>query len=164
MQYSADPKVPSIDVLRPFGEHAVTIIDARYRFLAKNEPNRDSVWYKLLGVDWVGFCLSTCAVICLQLAIQWGGSTYAWTSGTILGLIIGGFGGIFGLFLVWEWYSGEAAMLPLFLFSGNRTLYGGALLSMLTLYANLIGVIMLPYFFQIVFGRTALQSGYEVFP
>jgi hypothetical protein len=103
------------------------------------------------------------AVICLQMAIQDGGSAYAWTSGHILALIIGGFGGLLVVFIAWQWHEGEAALMPLVLFR-NRTQFGGCLLSMSTLYANLIGVIMLPYFFEVALGSTALQAGYQILP
>ncbi len=65
-----------------------------------------------MAIDWLGFVLVSAAIICLQLAIQWGGTTYGWTSGTILGLVIGGFAGFMGLFVAWENHLGRAALMP----------------------------------------------------
>ncbi|KAL3713607.1 hypothetical protein TMatcc_002310 [Talaromyces marneffei ATCC 18224] len=44
---------------------------------------------KVLDLDLIGFGLLLSAVVCLLLALQWGGNTYAWKSSRIIGLIVG---------------------------------------------------------------------------
>ncbi|HEV7710569.1 MAG TPA: MFS transporter, partial [Asanoa sp.] len=65
-------------------------------------------------IDWLGAGLLVIGVSALLLALSWGGSEYAWGSGTILGLIA--LGVVFsGLFLVQENRASEP-ILPLRLF------------------------------------------------
>jgi hypothetical protein len=40
-------------------------------------------------VDWAGAALLVAAVVCLLLALSWGGSQYAWSSPMIVGLFVG---------------------------------------------------------------------------
>lgn len=153
--------VPKQNTLRPFSDHAGPILDKRWHWFSKSEPHRESLLYRLLGVDWIGFAVITGAVVCLQIAIQDGNG--AWTSPRILGLLIGGFVGLFVVFLLWQWYAGETALMPLAMFN-NRTQYGACLLSMACLYCNLVGVIVLPYFFEVAMSSTSLQAGYQILP
>ncbi|KAM0747427.1 MFS general substrate transporter [Meredithblackwellia eburnea MCA 4105] len=148
----------------PLDPVAIATADRRWnRFFSNADSHRTSFLYRLLSVDWIGFLLVMASIICLEIAIQWGGSTYPWVSGQVLGMIIGGFGGLFGLFILWEMHEGESAVMPTRLFR-NRTQWGACILAFLTLYSNLIGVIMLPYFFEVVLGHTATQAGYEILP
>ena len=52
------------------------------------------------------------AVICLMLALQWGGTEYAWNSSRIIGLFVG-FGVMILIFIFIQWKRGDKATLPL---------------------------------------------------
>jgi len=52
------------------------------------------------------------SVICLMLALQWGGTTYAWNSSRIVGLFVG-FGLMILIFIFIQWKRGDKATLPL---------------------------------------------------
>ena len=43
---------------------------------------------KLRELDLLGFFLFAPAVLCLLLALQWGGDTYSWTNGRIIALLV----------------------------------------------------------------------------
>ena len=43
---------------------------------------------KLRELDLLGFFLFAPAVLCLLLALQWGGDTYSWTNGRIISLLV----------------------------------------------------------------------------
>lgn len=40
------------------------------------------------GIDWLGCVLTVGLTVCLLLAMQWGGVTYAWGSATIIALFV----------------------------------------------------------------------------
>lgn len=55
------------------------------------------------------FCLA--AIVCLLLAVTWGGQTYPWNDSKIIGLFVG-----FGLLAIclsyWLWRRGDMALIP----------------------------------------------------
>jgi hypothetical protein len=63
------------------------------------------------GFDFIGLTTLTGSVICLLLALQWGGATYPWNSGRIIALLV-----IFALlgigFIALELWQDEKSMLP----------------------------------------------------
>lgn len=63
-------------------------------------------------LDLLGFVLFAGCTIQLLLALQYGGNQYAWNSSTTIGLFCGS-GVAFSLWLAWDWYKGDAAMMPL---------------------------------------------------
>ncbi|KAK6433068.1 hypothetical protein LTR95_010754 [Oleoguttula sp. CCFEE 5521] len=63
-------------------------------------------------LDLPGFVLFAPAVIMLLLALEWGGNAYAWKSATIIGLFCG-FGGNFLLWLAYNIWKGEEALIPI---------------------------------------------------
>ncbi|KAL9620370.1 MAG: hypothetical protein Q9160_005070 [Pyrenula sp. 1 TL-2023] len=75
----------------------------------------------ILGkLDLVGFSLFAPAATQFILALQWGGTTHPWNSATIIGLFCGAFGTMI-IFLAWEHYMGDGAMIP-FSIIGKRVL------------------------------------------
>jgi hypothetical protein len=96
------------------------------------------------------------------LALQWGGQTYAWNSGTIIGLFIGSFADLC-VFLAWERRRGERAMIPLHLL--KQTKVYSSCLNMLFIMGNLIVTMYyLPIWFQVVEGTSATVSGVRLLP
>lgn len=97
--------------------------------------------------------------MCL-LALEWGGTTYAWGSATIIGLFCGA-GGNLLLFLYWEHKKGDGAMIPLGMLKRRIVwvatvvtfFFGGSIL--VTSYYSAI-------YFQSVRGRSPTMSGVDV--
>jgi hypothetical protein len=52
------------------------------------------------------------SVVCLLLALQWGGTVYAWNSSRIIGLFVG-FGLMITIFVIIQIKRGDKATLPL---------------------------------------------------
>ena len=113
-------------------------------------------------LDLIGFALFAPAAIQLLLALQYGGIKFAWNSAQIIGLFCGA-GGTFIVFLAWDYYKGDAAMIP---FSMVRKKIVWA--SCLT-YGFFLGQLFcvsyyLPIYFQGVKGASPTMSGVYVLP
>jgi hypothetical protein len=80
---------------------------------------------KLRRLDYVGATLIFGAICCLLLAIQWGGTTYAWSSSRIIGLFVG-LGVLLTTFTVLQWRLGDGATIP-FRILGQRSVLMGSL-------------------------------------
>jgi MFS family permease len=63
----------------------------------------------LLGLFWMG--TDGRSVVCLLLALQWGGTVYAWNSSRIIGLFVG-FGVMILIFIFIQFKRGDKATLP----------------------------------------------------
>ncbi|KAF2401209.1 MFS general substrate transporter [Trichodelitschia bisporula] len=140
----------------PFGALAVFIVI----FTFKN-PERDfthvSMKQKIKEMDFVGAFFLISAIICLLLALQWGGITYAWNDSRVWGCMLG-FGLIIIVFIFTQIRAKDQATIPLRIMK-NRTITAAALtLSFLSMgiYTH---VFYLPFYFQAVKGTTAEQSG-----
>ncbi|KAJ5096909.1 MFS transporter [Penicillium angulare] len=145
----------------PFGGFAVILI------LLCLPANSSSVirlsWREQLKqFDLPGFVILAPSVICLVLALQWGGTTYPWNSGRVIALFVV-FGVLFIAFLGIQVWQGERATVPPRVIK-NRNIWGA------TWYGGFMGAGMfiviyyLPIWFQAVKGTSAEQSGIDNLP
>ncbi|KAL4882172.1 major facilitator superfamily domain-containing protein [Aspergillus karnatakaensis] len=135
-------------------------------FILKLPENLDAkgtpILQRLKQLDFIGASLLIPAIICLLLALQWGGNKYAWSNSRIIGLFIG-----FGLLTILTIFTqiklGDRATLP------PRIMKQRAVIASTT-YALLFGgsffvlVYYLPIFFQSVRGSSAMTSGIQLLP
>lgn len=112
--------------------------------------------------DLLGFGIFAPASIMLLLALQWGGSKYAWSSGPVLGLICGSVGA-FGAFAAWEYYHGEAAMIPFSLLR-QRVIYSSVVMTICQFGGIIISAYYLPLWFQTVKGNSPTMSAVHTLP
>ncbi|MGZ2359564.1 MFS transporter [Streptomyces sp. 372A] len=112
-------------------------------------------------LDILGAALLAAASTCLVLLTSWGGTEYAWGSGTILGLGAGAAGTTL-LFLLVEHRAAEP-VIPLRLFRDS-------IFNVTALVGAVVGVALfgaasyLPTFLQMVDGATATESGLLMLP
>ncbi len=97
----------------------------------------------------------------LILATSWGGNQYAWGSGVIIGLFVGGAVAL-GLFF-WAETRAVEAMLPMRLFR-NPVFTVCSMLSFIVGFAMLGALTFLPTFLQYVDGDSATVSGVQMLP
>lgn len=64
----------------------------------------------MLQLDLLGASLMMALVTMYTLALQYGGQTHPWKSGIVIGLLVGSFA-IFVIFVIWEVYQKERAMI-----------------------------------------------------
>ncbi|KAM0477021.1 hypothetical protein ACHAPX_005980 [Trichoderma viride] len=126
-----------------------------------NPPTRaietEPIASRIRALDLIGAALFIPAILMALLALQWGGSTYPWKSATIIGLFLG-FGGLCAVFVAWQFYKGEDAMLPMSVLL-NRTVAFSSLTLAFAYGAIFSVVYYLPEWFQVVKGAGPIRSG-----
>lgn len=85
-----------------------------------------------------------------------------WSSSRIIGLLVG-FGVTSILFLLWQWYYGAEALLPLHILT-QRTVSATIASSFFLSGAVLVYTYYLPYWFQTIKNVSALESGVDTIP
>ncbi|KAJ6579575.1 major facilitator superfamily domain-containing protein [Mycena vulgaris] len=112
--------------------------------------------------DPFGTAIFVPAIVCLLLALQWGGSKYPWSDGRIItlfvvfGVLISGFIGI------QIWKQDEATVPPRIL--KQRTILSGAWFALCLGSSFFILVYFLPIWFQAIKGVSAVKSGIDNLP
>lgn len=79
---------------------------------------------KLLKIDYGGALLTIAASVLLILPLNWGGTSFPWVSGPVLGCLLSGVAA-FALFFFWEWKFAKIPVAPRksFLSFARRTLW-----------------------------------------
>ncbi|KAJ4296096.1 hypothetical protein N0V88_004798 [Collariella sp. IMI 366227] len=113
-------------------------------------------------LDLLGFAAITASVVCLLLALQWGGIQYPWNDARIIALLVL-FGALGVAFLAIEIRQGPKAMLPSRVFT-QRTVAFASFFAFLTTGAIFVLTFYLPIWFQAVKGYSPIQSGVNTLP
>lgn len=127
------------------------------------KPRTDSIMTIITHkLDIIGFFIFAPAAIQIFLALEWGGSKFAWNSATIIGLFCGS-GATAILFGVWEHSQGDKAMAP-FSILKIRHVWTACCVMFLFFGCLQIASYYLPIYFQTVRGTTAIVSGVHMLP
>ena len=143
---------------------AVTVILIAIFFKSPQRKKEASIGFseRFKQFDPIGTILFIPAIICLLLALQWGGTQYQWSNGRIIALFI-----LFGLlligFLVVQWWKGDNATVPPRIMA-NRSMCGAAFYAVALGGAFFIFIYYLPIWFQAIEGTTATESGIRSLP
>jgi hypothetical protein len=73
-----------------------------------------------LNLDIPGFCLLLVSLVCLTLALQWGGQTKTWDDGSVIATLVLWILLTIGFFIV-EWLQGARALAPLSILKQRTT-------------------------------------------
>ncbi|KAB8271009.1 major facilitator superfamily domain-containing protein [Aspergillus minisclerotigenes] len=112
---------------------------------------------QLKQMDLPGTACLLPGVVCLLLALQWGGSTYPWKNGRIIALFVLS-GLLFIAFIVIQYISGDRATVPGRVFS-NRNVWGSALFGSCVTAGFFLLLYYIPIWLQAVKGASAIKSG-----
>lgn len=112
--------------------------------------------------DILGTAIFVPMIVCLLLAIQWGGSTYAWSNSRIIALFVL-FGVMLVAFLFVQYKAGENATLP-FAIIKKRSIAGACAFAACLGAAFFVFVYYIPIWFQAIKSVTALKSGIMSIP
>jgi MFS transporter, DHA2 family, glioxin efflux transporter len=116
----------------PIGGVSAGIILLTFKSPAASRTEEDanaSLKEKILQMDLIGTFTIMAAVICLLLALQWGGVSKAWSSADVIGTLIG-FGLLAIAFTAIEWWQKERALLVPHILK-QRVIYVGCIFSFL---------------------------------
>ncbi|KAG0043840.1 hypothetical protein BGZ83_010984 [Gryganskiella cystojenkinii] len=116
---------------------------------------------KLARIDYLGIIFVVAAVICLLLALTWGGTTYPWKSAQIISLFC-----IFVvliILLMWIESRVQEPVIPPALFL-NRDLAIVLLVASLTGFVFMGCTYYIPLYFQVVQGVSTTVSGVRLMP
>ncbi|KAJ6257470.1 MFS-type efflux pump [Drechslerella dactyloides] len=146
----------------PFGAISCVVVAFVLKIPREANPEGLTVMQRIRQLDLIGAAILIPAVVSLLLALQWGGTTYAWGNAKIIGLLVC-FGGLIIIFIISQWRLGDAATLPPRIIKQRSVL---ASLSFACCFgaAFFVDVYYLPIYFQSVKGSSATKSGIQVLP
>ena len=143
---------------------AITIFGIAFFFTSPPRKDEQSIGFKERAkqFDPFGTAVFLPAIVCLLLALQWGGSQYHWKNGRIIALlVISGLLAItFGLIQVWQQ---ENATTPPRILK-QRSVLGGAWFTICLGGAFFVFIYFIPIWFQAIKNTTATKSGINSLP
>lgn len=114
------------------------------------------------SLDPLGLATFMPSIICLLLALQWGGTTYPWSNWRII-LLLCLFPILLGAFLAVQFLQPKTATLPLRILA-HRSIASAFLFTFSSQAAMLIITYYTPIFFQAIKDFSALDSGLALLP
>ncbi|KAB8238271.1 major facilitator superfamily domain-containing protein [Aspergillus alliaceus] len=146
----------------PIGGLSIAVIILFLRVPSKSEFSGTPILQRIKQLDLIGASLLIPAIICLLLALQWGGNKYPWSNSRIIGLFVG-----FGLMIIIFAFSqiklGDRATLPPGILK-RRSVLAATMFALFFGGAFFLLVYYVPIFFQSVKGSSAMKSGIQLLP
>ncbi|KAJ9144275.1 MFS multidrug transporter [Pleurostoma richardsiae] len=147
----------------PLGGFAVFFFLVFVKLPARSSFSDDkTLAQKLASIDFVGFAVFAAACVLVLMGLEWGGTTYAWDSSVIIGLICGG-GVLFVIFFGWSMHLKEGALIPTRLFRDRINLACG-ITSVVQSGGVFILMFFLPIWFQGIQNASPVISGVKILP
>lgn len=142
----------------PIGAIAILIIILILKTTPPPDVNQASTMRERISqLDPLGTLCFLPGIICLLLALQWGGSTYPWNNGRVIALFVL-FGVLLIAFIAVQIWKGDTATVPPRLMK-QRSVAAGLFYSM-SIGASMMTVIYyLPVWFQAIKNASAIKSG-----
>jgi hypothetical protein len=147
---------------RPLGGFTIFIL-ILFLHPAKAPPKESKTWREyLVRFDPLGTAMFAPSIICLLLALQWGGTTYRWSDGRIIALLV-----VFSVLLVGfgivQPFMGDNATLNVKAVT-SRHVACAALYSFCVSASFFVMAYFIPIWFQVIRGASAVQSGIDLLP
>ncbi|KAK2473961.1 hypothetical protein H9L39_13921 [Fusarium oxysporum f. sp. albedinis] len=147
----------------PLGAIMALIICFYYPISLGEAPDSDhTLKEKILGLGLKSAVILAGALVCLFLALQWGGTKHPWSDSRVWGCLVG-FGLLLTLFVYIQIRQGEAALIRPRIIS-QRSVFLGCLFSALYQGAMTTQSYHLPFYFQAVKGVDPQSSGVDILP
>ncbi|KAJ0386023.1 hypothetical protein COL922a_005170 [Colletotrichum nupharicola] len=146
----------------PIGGIAMVFVFFLLHLSRKNNPEGKTLVQRLMQLDLIGTAIFIPAIVCLLLALQWGGAEYPWKSAKIIGLFVG-FGLMTIIFIGIQLWQGDKGTLPPYLFK-NRNVVCAILFACFFGAAFFPLIYYLSLYFQAIQGVSAVQAGIKILP
>ncbi|KAL8675343.1 MAG: hypothetical protein Q9168_000300 [Polycauliona sp. 1 TL-2023] len=143
---------------------AVTIAGIALFFKSPKRQKQASIGFKARSrqFDPIGTALFLPAIVCLLLALQWGGAKYAWSNGRIIALfVIAGF--LIVGFITMQFIQGDNATIPIRIVK-KRSVAAASWYTLCLGGSFFILIYFVPLWFQAIKGVSATKSGIMVLP
>ncbi|KAK6604826.1 major facilitator superfamily transporter [Botrytis cinerea] len=140
---------------------AVTVILCGILVHTPSEPSAHSLSLvqKVLQLDIPGTVFMVGSLICLLMALQWGGAAYPWSNGRIIALfVVSGILAIAFVAIQTTKIAGKARTIPSSL-ARSRDIWLAGSYAMCVTGGVYVAILFLPVWFQDVRGRSPLSSG-----
>ncbi|KAJ2896437.1 uncharacterized protein MKZ38_005564 [Zalerion maritima] len=128
----------------------------------EKENRKMTTWQRIMKLDPIGATLFPPAIVCLLLALQWGGSAYAWGNWRII-LCFVFFGVLILAFSAVQVWKGDNATLPPRIL-GYRSILSTTFWALCSGGSMMVAVYFIPVWFQAIQGVSAMESGIRVLP
>ncbi|KZF24112.1 putative MFS aflatoxin efflux pump [Xylona heveae TC161] len=145
----------------PIGGVAMVVIAMCLR-VPERETTKLPWTEKLLQLDALGTTALLPGMVCLLLALQWGGQTYFWNNGRIIALLTLT-GVLLGAFVAAQIFLPKTAMIPPRIFK-QRSIVAGCWATLCVGSSQYIYAYFLPIWFQSIKGVPAVDSGIRLLP
>ncbi|KAJ7499973.1 DHA14-like major facilitator [Mycena latifolia] len=129
---------------------------------AKRKAESMSLMDRIQQFDPLGTIIFIPAIVCLLLALQWGGSKYPWSNGRIIGLFVV-FGVLIAGFIAVQIWKQDLATVPPRILK-QRSIMAAAWFSLCLGSSFFILVYFLPIWFQAIKSVSAVKSGIDNLP
>ncbi|KAL8942384.1 MAG: hypothetical protein Q9216_001704 [Gyalolechia sp. 2 TL-2023] len=143
---------------------AVTIVGIAIFFKSPQRKKQASIGFKarFQQFDPIGTILFMPAIICLLLALQWGGSEYSWGSGRIIALFV--IAGVLASgFAIVQFRQGDNATIPIRIVK-QRSMATASWFVFCLGASFFVLIYFVPIWFQAIKGVSATKSGIMVLP
>ncbi|KAG4439917.1 hypothetical protein IFR05_004592 [Cadophora sp. M221] len=129
---------------------------------APPSKNKDSLREQVRKLDPLGTSVFLPGIVCLLLALQWGGAEYHWQNARIIVLFILA-GILLSIFVFIQFKSGDNATVPIRIVN-QRSILSGMYFSFVTPGSMMVIIYFLPIWFQAIKGVSAVTSGIQTLP
>ena len=143
---------------------AVTFVVITLFFHSPPRKNEDAIGFKKRSqqFDPIGTSVFIPAIVCLLLALQWGGSKYPWSNGRIIALFVV-FGVLVSIFTAIQFWKQDNATVPPRILS-QRSMASAAWFAFCLGGSFFVLVYWVPIWFQAIKGVSATNSGIRNLP
>lgn len=146
----------------PLGAVTLIVIFLFFKSPKRKAEAKVPILVRMKQLDIAGTLLFIVDVVIVLLALQWGGSKYAWNSWRIILLFVL-FGILTTIFIGIQWYMKENATIPFYIIS-QRSVAAACIWAFLLGAAFFVLIYWVPIWFQAVKGASALKSGIYCLP
>ena len=124
----------------PIGGAAILLLLLFLRIKrTQDEASKLPLLTKILNLDPAGVILLLGTICCLLLALQWGGSHFAWNSAKVIGLLIC-FVVLLFLFCIVQWKLEDRATIPLRLLRQRSVSFGAVSLFFISFSTHIVSL------------------------